>query len=224
MIKEVAPSSYLSNSKIYEEVANDYSKAKEELGTFFLLKATSKVPIQIWKTEYERPGQHFEYIRKYIVYYIKLLENTRDLEAFGYLSKCLRKFKTGMLDHQEVWEFMCTTVSRILKEILYIPAKYTDAQIQRISHQQFTLQSENMKNFNENSDTPLHPRIKYLNYTAEIRRLNNGFGSTAALDDVFVSLYLMIYNDYVDTVVAREERIQKLKTSSFSYNLQNPTP
>lgn len=183
-------------AKIYEQVAGDIDKAKEEMSAFFLLKPTSKVPIQIWKTEYERPGQHFEYIRKYIMYYIELLEKTRDLEVFGYLAKCMRKFRSGMLGHQETWEHMCTTIAHTLKEILHIPPKFTDIKIQNTPHDVFLLNTNRLLEYSENPETSLHPIIKFLNYTAEIRRLNNGFGSTAALDDAFVSIFLLIHQDF----------------------------
>lgn len=197
-------------AKIYDETG-DYVKAKEEMSTFFLLKANSKIPIQIWKTEYERPGQHFEYVRRYIEYFVTLLGRTLDIEAFGFLSKCLRKFKSGMLRHQETWEFMCTTVAKMLKEILDIPTKYADREILRLVHDEFTRTTAKLLTYNEDPSTPLHPMTKFLNYTAELRRLNNGFGSTAALDDVFVSLYLIIYNDFVSTVVVPEEEELKRK-------------
>lgn len=195
-------------AKIYDDAEEIY-KAKEEMSTFFLLKANSKIPLQIWKTDYERPGQHFEYTRKYTHFFITLLERTWDIEAFGFLSKCLRKFKSGMLRHQETWEFLCTCAARMLKEILEIPSRYSEKVIAKIGHDEFYVNTAKLLAYNEEKDTPLHPMTKFLNYTAELRRLNNGFGSTAALDDLFVSLYLIIYNDFVDTVIAEEIEQEK---------------
>lgn len=213
-------------ARIYDETGGDYIKAKEELSAFFQLKTTSKTPIQIWKTEYERPGQHFEYARQYVAYFVDLLERTRDVEMFGILSKCLRKFKSGMLKHQETWEMMCTTIARTLKSegVLAIPPRYADSVIQRIVFDDFSRNTAKMLAYNEDADTPLHPLTKFLNYTAELRRLNNGFGSTAALDDLFVSLYLLIYEDFVDKTLSEEEQKEKEKELAVaSTPLPNPT-
>lgn len=200
-------------ARIYDEAGGDFLKAKDELSAFFQLKVTSKTPIQIWKTEYERPGQHFEYVRQYIVFFIDLLGRTQDVEMFGLLSKCLRKFKSGMLRHQETWEFMCSTVARVCKSdaVLGIPARYADSTISRIVFEDFARNAAKMLDYNEKTATPLHPLTKFLNYTAELRRLNNGFGSTAALDDLFVSIYLIIYCDFVDEVLPEEELKEKKK-------------
>lgn len=193
-------------SKILDE-AGEVSKAKDEFSTLFQLKSNSKQPIHIWKTEFERPGQHFEYVNQYVKYFISLLERTNDIYLFGVLSKSLRKFTSGMVDHQTVWELLCTTAARILKEKLEIPAKFNDNTIPHLLFADFEKVSAKMNEIAE-SEEALHPLFKYLNYAAELRRLNNGFGSTAALDDLFVALYLTIYQDYATNILPKKEAME----------------
>lgn len=197
-------------SKIYEE-CGDVAKAKEEISVLFQLKPSSKQPIHIWKTEYERPGQHFIYINQYMKYLITLLERTNDFTSFGVLSKSLRKFTSGMIDHQAVWELLCTTVARILKEKLEIPAKFNDSVIPQLLFSEFDKTSTRIIEIAE-SDEELHPMFKYLNYAAELRRLNNGFGSTAALDDLFVALYLTLYQDFAQNIFPKKDSASKVAT------------
>lgn len=197
-------------AKIYDE-CGDVQKAKEEMITFFQIKSTSKTPIHIWKTEFERPGQHFQYVNQYVKYFITLLERTNDAVLFGILSKSLRKFVSGMINHQQVWEFLCTTVSRMLKDQLDIPMKYNDNVIPQLVFDEFDQNTLKISQYVETNEE-LHPLLKYLNYAAELRRLNNGFGSTAALDDIFVALYLRIYQDFVNNIFSAKESSGKAST------------
>lgn len=189
-------------AKIYDD-CGDILKAKEEMITFFQIKSTSKTPIHIWKTEFERPGQHFQYVNQYVKYFITLLERTNDVTLFGILSKSLRKFVSGMIDHQAVWELLCTTVARMLKDQLNVPAKFNDNVIPQLVFADFDRDSQKISQHVE-TEEELHPMLKYLNYAAELRRLNNGFGSTAALDDLFVAIYLIIYQDFVTNIFPAE--------------------
>ncbi|KAF5103921.1 hypothetical protein DV451_001149 [Geotrichum candidum] len=72
-------------------------------------------------------------------------------------------------------------------------------------------------------------REAYLHYTAEVRRLNNGFGSTAALDDIFVAIYLTIYCDFVKNIFVKEELAAKQKAAEeeeekIKLKLKAPVP
>ncbi|KAF5096550.1 hypothetical protein D0Z00_002734 [Geotrichum galactomycetum] len=192
-------------AKIYDDCGELY-KAKEEIGVFFQIKSNSKTPIHIWKTDFERPGQHFLYVKQYVTYFITVLERTNDLNIFGIISKSLRKFVSGIMDHSQVWELLCTAVSRVLKEQLSIPPKYNDNVIPRLVFDEFEKNNQKMLQHVEKNEE-LHPLIKYLHYTAEVRRLNNGFGSTAALDDIFVAIYLTIYSDFVKNIFVKEEEL-----------------
>lgn len=194
-------------SKIYED-CGDIQKAKEEINVFFQLKSSSKVPINIWKTDFERPGQHFHYVTQYIKYFITLLEKTEDLDMLGILSKSLRKFTSGMIDHQATWEFLCSTATRIVRKQLELPPKYNDQIIPHLLYDDFEANFTKITEYVEKSEQ-LHPKLKYLNYIAEIRRLNNGFGSTAALDDVFVASFLQIYQDFVTNILKVKEPVVK---------------
>lgn len=196
-------------ARIYDD-CGDIEKAKEEMITFFMIKSTSKTPIHIWKTEFERPGQHFQYVNQYVKYFITLLERTNDVALFGILSKSLRKFVSGMIDHQVVWELLCTTVARMLKDQLGIPTKFNDNVIPQLIFSDFDRDSQRIA-LHVEKEEELQPMLKYLNYAAELRRLNNGFGSTAALDDLFVAIYLTIYHDFVKNIFPAEDSLPTLE-------------
>lgn len=214
-------------AKIYDECGELY-KAKEEIGAFFQIKSNSKTPIHIWKTDVERPGQHFLYVKQYVTYFITVLERTSDLNIFGIMSKSLRKFVSGIMDHSQVWELLCTAISRVLKEQLKIPPKYNDNVIPTLVFDEFEQNNQKILQHIEKNEE-LHPLIKYLHYTAEVRRLNNGFGSTAALDDIFVAIYLTIYCDFVKNIFVKEELAAKQKAAEeeeekIKLKLKAPVP
>lgn len=214
-------------AKIYDE-CGEIDKAKDEIGVFFQMKSNSKTPIHIWKTDFERPGQHFIYVKQYVTYFITLLERTGDLNAFGVMSKSLRKFVSGIIDHSQVWELLCTAISRVLKEKLKVPPKFNDNVIPTLIFDEFEQNNQKMLQHVEKKDE-LHPLIKYLHYTAEVRRLNNGFGSTAALDDIFVAIYVTIYRDYVKNIFVKEaidekRKVEKDEQQKAELKLKVPVP
>lgn len=186
-------------AKIYDQILMDKQRAKDEMTPFFQ-KGTSKAPLHIWKPDIERPGQHFEFVYEYVIYYVTLLQQTKDAVAIANIARKLRKFGQGMTKHQAAWEYTCSSAAATAKEILRIPHKYTDTVIHALQFEQFDKESGQMVEYYSKSDVGAPVLALALNYSVEMRRLNSGFGSTAALDDLLVAIYFKIYREYVLSV------------------------
>lgn len=183
-------------AKIFEGVYGDSNRAKDEMTPFFQVRTTNKTPLHIWKPDLERPGQHFVFTYQYIVYYSRLLGITKDTNALTALSKKLRKFSSGMVKHGEAWDYTCSLTILSMKETLSIPERFSEQYIPVLNFDQFDSTSQQLhKELEEKKELPYI--IGALNYAAELRRLNNGLGSTAPTDDLFVSVYLKLYQEFV---------------------------
>jgi tetratricopeptide (TPR) repeat protein len=183
-------------AKIFEGVYGDNNRAKEEMTPFFQVRTTTKTPLHIWKPDLERPGQHFVFTYQYIVYYVRLLGITKDTSALTTLSKKLRKFSSGMAKHGEAWDYTCSVTILSMKEALSIPERFSEQYIPVLNFDQFDSTSQQLqKELEGKKELPYI--VGALNYAAELRRLNNGLGSTGPTDDLFVSVYLKIYQEFV---------------------------
>ncbi|ANB12285.1 Hir3p [Sugiyamaella lignohabitans] len=189
-------------AKLLSERFGDAQAAKEEMSGFFPLKSISKAPIHIWKPDLERSGEQFEFRSRYIIYYVDLLKQTGDFESLCLLARKLRKFSTGTARHQEAWEYVCLGTCFALKQFLGIPTKFTEQVINKLLFEEFNAHSQNLLATVEKakSENELPLLVGELDAIAEIRRLNNGFGSTAALDDTYVAVYLKIYLNYLESI------------------------
>lgn len=210
---------YFRLAKIYDEIYDDKLRAKEEMSIFFAIKSTVKSPLHIWKPDLERPGQHFEFVYQYMVYFTDLLRYTKDTSGLAIMARKLRRFQSGISHHQDAWEHICNAATVTVKEILSIEPKYSDQVIAALVFEQFdVLSNELVKEMEAIGQNELPPIYNALHYATEFRRLNNGFGSTAALDDLYVSIYLMIYSDF-----AKNRPIPITSSSPQHHLLTEPT-
>ncbi|KAA8916845.1 hypothetical protein TRICI_000964 [Trichomonascus ciferrii] len=183
-------------AKIFEGVYGDINRAKEEMAPFFQVRTTTKTPLHIWKPELERPGQHFVFTYQYIVYYVRLLGITKDTTALTTLSKKLRKFSSGMAKHGDAWDYTCSVTILSMKETLSIQERFSEQYIPVLNFDQFDSTSQQLqKDLEGKKELPYI--VGALNYAAELRRLNSGQGSTGPTDDLFVSVYLKLYQEFV---------------------------
>ncbi len=216
-------------AKIYDEVYNDVTYAKEELLSLFSLKSTSKNVLNIWKPDYERPGKHFVYVYDYIKFLVVLLKKTDDLSLLLTLFKKLRRFQTGVINHNELWEFACDVACDMFRTRAFIPNNYTDIELPKLVYSEFTGISDRIKICYEQKESVLDKNgyLSLLYDVSELRRINNGVGTTARLDDVFVAVYLKFCNAFreeekasgiviYDTNTVNETNIQSISTSIAS--------
>lgn len=173
----------------------DFEKAYEELESLIILKSTNKNLINIWKPDLEPPGKHFVYTYKYILYYVKLTNCLADFHKLLLFTKKLRRYGAGMINLNEAWDFACTTLCHLTKEMVRAEPGFTDIEVPKLVYVEFVQASQTLSE-KYKSDALKDEEIELMTLLyeiSEIRRMNNGFGSTSQLDDTFNTIYLKIY-------------------------------
>lgn len=190
-------------SKILHDVYKKTTQAAEEMGSLFTLRNNHKNPIMIWKPDLERPGEHYKFVYEYVLYFTDLLREEKDSDSLMVLAKKIRKFQSGMINHHEAWEHLSSSAGAAIKQILGIDAKYTDI-ILTLVYDVYDSMAKKLNTAVESGK--LVPKwLGWLNYAQEFRKLNNSLGSTAALDDMFVAIYLNIYFSSLDDLTDQKD-------------------
>ncbi|KAK9460163.1 uncharacterized protein V1516DRAFT_686904 [Lipomyces oligophaga] len=176
---------------IYDIGLGNTERAKEEISSFFALKAPKSF-LSIWRPEYERAGRHFVYANRYTMYYTDLLCRTRDLESLQSLAKKLRRLSTIMVNHTETWDHLCKAIVSVIRELCEIPDRYVEQQITLLTVDEFFTNSQKLEYICTHL-RPLPILVRHLMDTHELRKLNVGLAPTLGMEDLFASIYLMLY-------------------------------
>lgn len=184
-------------SKIYYEDLNESNEAKEEMGNIVSLKATSKTLVLIWKPEYERPGKHFHYTFEYALFYIIILTKELNLTSLIQMLPKLRRSNSTMLSLFTAWETLCSSICRIIRDLLVITDSFTETFLNQTTYQVFILHSKGMVDFlnAKENDIPAEVEIhlSYLYAISDMKKYNNGYGPTSLIDDTIVSVYIRLF-------------------------------
>lgn len=204
-------------SRIYYDLG-EYQRSLEEIESVIVLKSTSKNLINIWKPEFEAPGKHFVYTTIYIDFYIKLSTKLADLQGLILFNRKLRRFGASMIDLPSAWDISCSAVCNLMKEIVRAEPDFTDRAVPSLIYSEFVSRSERISEIFKHRDLEESeiPYFVLLYETSEIRRMNNGFGSTSLTDDTFNAVYLKIYLPLV-------EKLDELKNLSTHSNNSTPS-
>ncbi|KAK9480188.1 hypothetical protein V1514DRAFT_290341 [Lipomyces japonicus] len=177
---------------IYDKGLANIDKAKEEISSFYNLKA-AKSFMSIWKPEFERAGRHFVYTQVYTMYYIDILERTLDLETMMLLARKIRRLLSVMVGHAATWERLCAAIAHVLKVQAGVVDISLESLIAKISVEEFSEKAARLEKICLKLK-PMPKLLKALYDNAELRKLNMGLASAAMLDDAFGSMYVVLYN------------------------------
>lgn len=76
--------------------------AKNELLQLFNLKPQARYFIYFWRGDFEPPGKHAVYVKKYTKFLLELLVKTKDVENTKFLVKKLAKSEEFYLNFDEI--------------------------------------------------------------------------------------------------------------------------
>lgn len=179
---------------IFDHVYHDTKKAQDVLGSLFTINSSSKAPLQIWKLDNERPGQHFVYMHDYIMYYADLAYENEDDASLSILARKTRRFGASMTDHEKVWEHICSLIIDLTRKILSLPNKFAD-RYTLPEFFSFELRSKKLETWMEKqalSENP-NPWIFVLDFAVDLRRTSGNYGPTSMLDDLVACVYMQLY-------------------------------
>ncbi|CAH6718389.1 histone transcription regulator 3 homolog [[Candida] jaroonii] len=181
-------------AKIYVEDFEELQEAKEEMSSIISLKPTSKTLVSIWKPDNERPGKHFFYTYQYILLFIDILIKEQNLTGLIQMLPRLRRSNSIMLNLGSAWAVLCNSICHLIRDISEIGTYYTE-QFLVTPYQNFIFKAnwilEECKKNSFPKEFKTHSCL--LNALNDMKKLNNGFGQTALIDDTICSLFIKIY-------------------------------
>lgn len=170
-------------------------EAIEEMSSIVSLKSTSKTLVSIWKPEHERPGKHFHYTFQYALFYIVLLARQQNLVALIQMLPKLRRSNSTMISLYTAWEALCTSICKIIRELLPVSDSFTESFLQRTTHQSFIYDSKSMIEHIKKNGMPPNVEVYFcfLYAISDMKKYNNGYGPTSLIDDTIVSVYIILF-------------------------------
>ena len=165
---------------------------------------TKTMAMQVWKPENERPGRHYVYTGRYVLFFVHLLGQLIDRAGLDALVRKIRRKTTDFLDHTRVWEEAATTYVRLLRRHGSIPEGRERALFDGMNHEEFTRKSEAMELWSHDPDV----NSVYLDVMREgidLKRLNNSLMKGPVIDDLIGDAYACLYEEYVRQLPPEEQ-------------------
>lgn len=174
---------------------DDVEGAKEEMSSIVTIKATSKTLVLIWKPENERPGTHFFYTYQYSRFYIELLNRELNLISLIQMLPKLRRSNSTMISLYNAWEYLCSTICKIIRTLLDVKEQFTENFLQSFTYQAFVYCSKTFLEIMKKEGVPeeLEVHLCFLHAINDMKKFNNGFGPTSLIDDTITAIYIRIY-------------------------------
>ena len=178
---------------------DDLSKAKEIMWKYFSLKSNSKLFLQLWKPENERPGKHFVYMYQYTRFYTTVLLRERDLTSLVHMFQKVRRANSTMVLLYYAWEHVCSAFCRLLRQVFGIEENSVENFLAGHNQHVFVAQGRSfVDSFTTDDASEVTVLVLCsLNVLSEMRKLNNGFGPTSLIDDTFIAFFLMVFIEQI---------------------------
>lgn len=185
-------------SKIYYDHFKDFKAAKTEIGKIVNLKANSRTLLTIWKAEHERPGKHYIYNSTYINFVCQILFKLNDFTSLNTIVKKLRKMSYSFITLTRTFDNATSKTCMLIRKITNMPDGALDVAIQKLRYPEFLTQCKHfldsingktIENFSDEQQLILF----FINETQTIRKTANGYGATGFIDEVYHTLFLMLF-------------------------------
>lgn len=203
------PHYYLA--KIYEH-QGDINSARLEMMNLVGPKSTK--PLQIWRTDLERPGQRLVYMSEYVKYLADLMFRSKDDKGLLMLLRKFRRFP-AMYDSKIVWEYICSRCVSLIRDVIGFLPRFSDREIFSLNSAEFDVLKRKievqLKELGQSESPIWQPWVLALHYALEIKRLNNGQGPPSAPDDLVICLYLRMLLEERKTSDSSTNQLQSSK-------------
>ncbi|KAI8325022.1 hypothetical protein GQ54DRAFT_255417, partial [Martensiomyces pterosporus] len=81
-----------------ERVFNNSDQAKQSLLSLLQMRNPTKQLASFYKTEFEAPGKHYQYLEKYLLLYVDVLVSTSDIDGIQLLLRKLKRSSESLYD------------------------------------------------------------------------------------------------------------------------------
>ncbi|KAL9617106.1 MAG: hypothetical protein Q9160_008096 [Pyrenula sp. 1 TL-2023] len=187
----------------YDDNAHDPVAALAARHQFTQQIFTKTMSLQVWKPENERPGRHFVYTSRYVLFFVNLLDQLNDRSSLEALARRIRKKQNDFLDHATIWAKVCETYIRVLRRAGKIPEGYMDTIFKPIHYEVFGRTSEALEKWAHDSEDN-EIRIDILREALELKKLNNNLMKTTVCEDLVADTYAGVYEVFIQSQTGKE--------------------
>ncbi|TID14975.1 hypothetical protein CANINC_004646 [Pichia inconspicua] len=187
-------------AKILEEMKNNTSAAKDEMLKLVNLKPTVRSLSSIWKPLYERPGKHFIYNAIYTKFLTAVLYKMGDLHSLIVLLKKIRRAGVVMVNLTKIFDDMTLRICTLIKKSIKLNNGYLEDMLTRVNYKDFLKYSSKFIEFMKQKSDFDRDTLLDLFFLSEMqifRKLATGFGATSLIDEVFHSLYMKLFVQFL---------------------------
>ena len=174
---------------------------------------TKTMTLQVWKPEFERPGRHYVYTGRYVLFFVHLLDQLNDRSSLDQLLRRIRRKNTDFIDHPMIWEKASTTYLRLLRRVGKVPEGKERALFDTISFEEFSKKSGKLEQWAHDPDTT-SVLIDIMRDAIELKKLNNSLMKGTMIDDLIGDTYACIYEAYISQLPPEEQAPEPSRPST----------
>ncbi|RMZ87447.1 hypothetical protein DV736_g5331, partial [Chaetothyriales sp. CBS 134916] len=157
---------------------------------------TKTMTYNVWKPDSERPGRHYVYTGRYVLFFAKLLDQLNDRPNFDQLVRRIRRKQADFIDHTNIWETLTTMYVLLLRRVGKIPEGKERAVFDHVPHEEFVKISEGLEKWAMEPDTS-SIILEIVRDGVELKKLNNSLAKGSYIDDLIGDSYASLYENYV---------------------------
>ena len=158
---------------------------------------TKTMTMQVWKPEHERPGRHYVYMGRYLLFFVELLSRLGDRANLDQLLRRIRRKPADFLDHSALWEKCVTTYVKMLRRVgKVVEGQEKTVFHESVSHDEFERLSGMLeKSSQEPNQTSI--LLDILRDAVELKKLNLTLMKGGLVDDLIMDTYAVMYENFV---------------------------
>ncbi|KAI9734640.1 MAG: Histone transcription regulator 3 [Cirrosporium novae-zelandiae] len=154
---------------------------------------TKTMTCQVWKPEHERPGRHFVYTGRYVLFFTQLLYKLTDRNGLDALAKRVRKKSTDFMDFDKIWREVLDANLKLLRYVSHCRPNgenYFTSSV--INPWEFATNSAALETW-AHQQTTSHPLLDILRDVVELKKLNNNLMPPDQIEDLIIDIFGTLY-------------------------------
>ena len=168
---------------------------------------TKTMTYQVWKPEFERPGRHYVYTGRYVLFFAEMLDKLNDRANLDQLVRRVRRKQTDFIDHEKIWTTIANTYVNLLRRSAKIPDGRERAVFDSIGFEDFTRNSEKLEKWALDDDTTSIV-LDVMRDAIELKKLNNSLLKGGSIEDLIGDAYACMYEAFVAQLPPEEQKSQ----------------
>ena len=157
---------------------------------------TKTMTYQVWKPEFERPGRHYVYTGRYVLFFAHILDKLNDRPNLDQLVRRVRRKQTDFIDHEKIWCEIATIYVNLLRRSAKIPEDRERALFDSLSYEEFNRNSERLEKWAMDEDTS-SVVLDVMRDAIELKKINNSLLKKGTIDDLIGDAYACMYEAFV---------------------------